>query len=155
MRNRPLRSVLLALGVTCAVAVVIGLAGWVYAGPASATASRGCAAANYPGGIANHPGGNCHVTATTAKPVTVTTAKPKPVTVTTAKPKPKATASAAAKPATQPQTAAAAQQSLTTVVQIKTDDGVPTSSTPQILLGVLAVVLIGGATYRLIAVRSR
>ena len=77
-----------AVSVALLVAVTIGFATWMYAGPAIATGGRGCDASNYPGGIGKHPGGNCHLTTTTAKPTTTvrpttTTARP---TTTTARP---------------------------------------------------------------------
>ena len=91
----------IAVSVALLVAVTIGLAALMYAGPASATGDRGCSASNYPGGIANHPGGNCHLTTTTAKPTT-TTVKPTTTTVkpTTTTAKPSTTTTKAGTPTT-------------------------------------------------------
>jgi len=74
-----------ALGVVLVGAVVIGLVGWGYAGPASAKPGNTCNPQDYPGGIAKHPGGHCvpATTTTAARTTSTTTAKP---TTTTAGP---------------------------------------------------------------------
>jgi cytoskeletal protein RodZ len=87
MRKRPARKSVLIVGVTLAVAVLIGVVAWVNAGPVSA----------HPGYTCNPPEGHglpgCHVdpTTTTEAPTTTTTQAPTttteaPATTTTQAP---------------------------------------------------------------------
>jgi hypothetical protein len=115
----------LAFGLVLVGVAAIVLAGWAYAGPASARPNNTCNPQDYPGGIDQHPGGHCvPATTTTAKPATTTTK----ASTTTTKAGPTTTAGGPATTAGGPTTTKAGVSTSTTAGGPTTTSAGPTTT---------------------------